>query len=128
MFLPDVDGDGNGVRDGHVVLLGVDDHRGLFPLDGQGQWQGQRDGQDSLLGLHVLEKERGAHEAFEEHALLELRLGFGELEHECRGEEDGEGHREDLTGVHGLVAEMASWSREMEKLQLVLDGRSYPWT
>jgi hypothetical protein len=79
--------DGNGVvlRDGDMVLLGVDNDRGLFPLNGHGNGQWQGDGKDPLLGLEVLEEHPCPQKAFEKKLLLEL-TGF------CQLQEEGGGH------------------------------------
>jgi hypothetical protein len=61
VVMVNMDRDGHGVRywdwlgDGDMVLLGVDNDRGLFPFNGQGDGQGQGDGKDPLLRLEVLE-------------------------------------------------------------------------
>lgn len=81
-----------------VVLLGVDDHRRLFPLDRQRKRQRQRDRQDALLRLHVLQQERSAHQALQDDLLLKL-VGGDEVEHQRGRHQAREDHRQQLA-VH----------------------------
>lgn len=86
------DRDGDGFRDGDVVLFGMNDDRRLFPLDGQGDGKREGDGQDSLLRFRVLEDHGTSGQGFKNEFFL-VRRNDGHFQEEGGGEDDDVGHR-----------------------------------